>query len=985
VSQTPTPQRRHLRSFRRSLTTWFGLLVLGAVALFTLGYLQFGVRPVLLLNAESQFNAACSQVEVTLLRTFRPAENLLKIASQWAIAPGFSIDRPERFNELFLPLLSQSPQLTSVVAGTETGEGWMLLELPDGRWRNRFTDLSHWGQEQRFFDWFEGEAAVEKREIVDYDPRLRPWFQAAMAAAEEGQPQWTAPYGFFTTLEPGITVATRRTLPDGRQLALGLDIRLIDISSTSSTVKLGTQGQLLVLTGEERILGLPRMLAGRTDLLLQPVDQLPLSRMQTGLSQWREAGRPRDRILHFRAQGEPWLATFKPFALGEQTLWVALFAPETDFIPPWQQFGQALGVILVLVLGLTLWLARKQARRFSAPLESLVEASERIAHLDFGAGPSPPVHYREFHRLVQAQDRMRAMLEEFRATVEAQAQHLRQALSEKDAILDNALVGIALVVERRIVQHNRRLAEILGYAGEDLSGRSTEGLYLDRESYLALGERIYQTFGRGESFDEELWVQCKEGRRIWAHLSGRAIDPGAPAAGSVWILADLTEQKTAEERLHYLGHHDPLTGLANRHLLNDRLEHAILRAQREGEQLALLFIDLDHFKMVNDTLGHSVGDQLLCAMAQRLAGQLRSSDTLARMGGDEFIILVEGVAEAGALVQIAAKLVETFAAPVELEQRQLYVTGSIGISLYPADGLDAKTLIRNADAAMYQAKAQGRNTYHFYSAEMTRIALRRLEVEGYLRQGLKESWLELHFQPQVSLVDGSLVGAEALVRLRHPQLGPISPLEFIGLAEETGLIFPLGEWVIEESCRTWTELAAQGLHLPRLAVNLSAKQLQRRDFLANTTAILAACGMPAGVLELEITESVFLESGEALELLGALGALGIRLALDDFGTGYSSLSYLKRLPFGKLKIDKSFIGDIGQSADSETLVRTIINLAATLGLEVIAEGVETGEQVAFLLPAGCRNAQGYRFAKPLPKAEFEIWLRQRSAPTAAAY
>lgn len=971
-----SPPRR-LRSFRRSLTTRFGLLVLGAVALFGLGYLQFGVRPVILLNADSQFDVACSQVETTLARTLKPPENLLAMASQWVTAADMSVDRTERFNHLFLPLLRQFPQLSSVVAGSDAGEGWLLLELPDGRWRNRFTDLGRWGQEHRYFEWFDDGPVAEKREVLDYDPRLRPWFKAALSAPEEGRPQWTPAYTFFTTLEPGITVATRRTLSDGRQLALGLDIKLIDISKTTSAIALGQQGQVLVMTGDGRVLGLPRELAARTELLLQPVETLPTAPLQAGLKRWQQAGRPQQTILRYDTAGSPWLAAFEPFALGEQTLWIAMIAPEQDFLPPWQKMGQALGAILLLILGLTLLTARQQARRFAAPLESLVLESERIAQLDFSQVPLPQIHYQEFHQLLQAQGRMRDMLQEFRDTTHAQACRLQRALNEKDAILDNALVGFALVADRQITQHNRRLAEILGYTGDEMIGQSTEPLYLDRDTYLAMGERIYDTFRRGESFVEELWVKGKDGRLIWAHLSGRTIDPAAPQAGSVWILADLTEQKAAEERLHYLGHHDPLTGLANRHLFNDRLEHAILRAQREQEQLALLFIDLDHFKMVNDTLGHSVGDQLLCAMAQRLAGQLRSADTLARMGGDEFIILVEGVADPGALVYIAEKLVETFAAPVELEQRSLFVTGSIGISLYPADGEDAKTLVRNADAAMYQAKAQGRNTYHFYSEEMTRTALRRMEVESYLRQGLEKSWLELHFQPQVSLIDGSVVGAEALVRLRHPEKGLIPPLEFVGLAEETGLIFPLGQWVLEESCRIWSALARQGLRLPRLAINLSAKQLQRRDCLAATTAALAAAGIPPGVLELEITESVFLESGEALDLLGALGSLGINLSIDDFGTGYSSLSYLKRLPFGKIKIDKSFVHDIGQDEESEILVRTIINLADTLGLDIIAEGIETPAQVNFLLDSGCREGQGYLFSKPLPLAEFETWLTRR--------
>ncbi|MHB8713537.1 MAG: bifunctional diguanylate cyclase/phosphodiesterase [Trichloromonadaceae bacterium] len=982
ISQPTNSQPpRRLRSFGRSLTTRFGLLMLGAVALFALGYLQFGVHPVILQNAESQFNVACSQVEMTLARTLRPPESLLTMASRWITTYDISIEQPEHFNQLFLPLLQQFPYLTSVVAGTDTGEGWMLMQLPDGRWRNRITDLPRWGEEQLFLEWFEDDPPQERREVVDYDPRQRPWFKTALAAENEGQPQWTAPYTFFTTQEPGITVATYRTLDNGRKMAIGLDIKLLDISKTSSTVELGKEGQLVVMTEDGRVLGLPRSVAWQSELLLQPAEKLPISQLQAGLATWRLAGRPEQQILRFDADGRAWLATFKPFVLSGTSLWIALVAPEADFLPPWQKMGQALGAILVVILSLTLLASRKQAQRFSKPLESLVADSERIAQLDFNESPHPSSNYKEFQRLEVAHGRMRGILKEFQQSSVAQANTLRHALDEKDAILDNALVGIALIKDRRIVRHNKKLAEILGFDGEVLVDAPTEPFYPDQATYLSKGQQVFEALSRGESFVDEHWLRRKDGHLIWTQLSGRAVDPNDFLAGSVWILADLTEQKAAEDRLHYLGHHDPLTGLANRHLFNDRLEHAILRAQREKEQLALLFIDLDHFKVVNDTLGHQVGDKLLCAMARRLASHLRSADTLARMGGDEFIILVEGVTDPGSLVHMAEKLVETFAAPVELEQRQLVVTGSIGISLYPADGLDAKTLIRNADAAMYQAKAQGRNTYHFYSEEMTRTALRRMEMEGYLRQGLEKSWLELHFQPQINLIDGSVIGAEALVRLRHPEKGLIPPLEFIGLAEETGLIFPLGQWVIEESCRTWIHLHKQGLRLPRLAVNLSAKQLQRNDFQARVTETLKATGMPAGVLEMEITESVFLESEKALELLSALGSLGINLSIDDFGTGYSSLSYLKRLPFGKIKIDRSFVRDIGLDEESETLARTIINMAHTLGLEAIAEGVETREQIDFLLAAGCLEAQGFYFAKPLPKADFQAWLKERIAPT----
>jgi diguanylate cyclase (GGDEF)-like protein/PAS domain S-box-containing protein len=852
-------------SLRRSLFLRFGFLITGAVALFALGYVYFGVRPVVLRIADSHFAVAAEEVEASLNRIFSPAESLIGIASRWAVEPGFAVDRPAEFNFLFRPVMEQMHQITSVVAGTSDGQGWMLLKLPDRLWRNRITDIPGNGKEQHFFEWRDGSLLKEYREVIDYDPRDRPWFKGAMAAPGKDTVYWTEPYTFFTTRDPGITVSSRRDLADGRSFVVGFDIMLLDISRATSAVKVGEHGYVLVLTSDQRVLGLPRSATMIDDDLirqnvLRPADALGSKPVNAGLGQWQTERRPAARILRFSAAGRPWLATFRPFHLGVQTFWVAVFAPEADFVPGWQPMVQALAVILFIVLGLTLFVARRQARRFSAPLEALALASERIARLDFEPGPPVRTRLIEINKLAATLDAMRIMLSNFRTTVEAQAlnlknqiaalsstesqlreseAHLQEALTQQQAILDNALVGIAFVRNRAFIHFNRLFAELLGYAGDELAGKSAELVYDSRESYLIVGKLAYDIINRGDNFVEELWLRRKDGSRFWGRLSGRAITVGNPQAGSVWILADLTERKRAEEQLDYLVNHDPLTDLPNRLLFNDRLGHAIRRAQRKSEQLALLFIDLDHFKAVNDTMGHQVGDQLLCSVAGKLSGILRSSDTLARLGGDEFIVLLEGVEAPASVATLANNLIEAFSAPLDVGDRQFYMTGSIGISIFPPDGEDPATLVRNADAAMYQAKLAGRNAYHFYSEEMTRNAVARLELEDQLRHAIERGALEIHFQPQVNLRDGSVVGAEALVRLRHPERGLLAPLEFIPLAEETGLIFQIGLWVLEQSCLQWVALEQQGIRLPRIAVNLSVKQLQRGNFLNAISDLLA--------------------------------------------------------------------------------------------------------------------------------------------------
>ena len=433
---------------------------------------------------------------------------------------------------------------------------------------------------------------------------------------------------------------------------------------------------------------------------------------------------------------------------------------------------------------------------------------------------------------------------------------------------------------------------------------------------------------------------------------------------------EISERRQAQSKLNYLAYHDPLTGLSNRRSFIERLEESLRESARRDEQLAVLFIDLDQFKQVNDSLGHGVGDELLIAVAARLSEHVRLIDMLARLGGDEFICLMEGVRSEDDVEILAREVIGAFELPFVLGDHELFLTASVGICLSPSDGDSVLDLMRNADTAMYRAKALGRGNFHFYTPEMTRDAQERIRMENLLRRALDNGELSVHLQPQVETRSGRLVGAEALVRWNSPELGLVMPMRFIPLAEDSGLIVGLGNWVLRESCRQVMQWRRSGFDLPQVSVNLSVKQLERPEFIDVLRQILDETGMDAASLKLELTESVMMAVGGAFDLLERLRDLGISLSLDDFGTGYSSLSYLKMLPVQQLKIDKSFVDGIGKNSGDEAIIRTVMELARSLDFQVIAEGVETVEQSEFLEALGCEQLQGHLHGKAMPAPEF---------------
>jgi diguanylate cyclase (GGDEF)-like protein/PAS domain S-box-containing protein len=524
---------------------------------------------------------------------------------------------------------------------------------------------------------------------------------------------------------------------------------------------------------------------------------------------------------------------------------------------------------------------------------------------------------------------------------------------------------------------NPKFVEVTGYRADEVIGRNPRLLKSGKmppETY----EELWQTIATGREWRGELLNRKKDGELFWESVSISPIKrPDGTVTHFLAAKEDITIRKEYEKRLIQQANFDEVTRLPNRVLALDRLEQAVARGRRQGSKVGLLFLDLDRFKYVNDTLGHHTGDQILKEVGARIRRCLRAADTVARLGGDEFTVILPDLMAGIDAEPVAHKILDAFAHPFHLGGREIFLTPSIGITIWPDDGDLPDELMRNADTAMYRAKEMGRNNFRFFTPELNERALTRAHMEHQIRHALERNEFDVHYQPLIDLKTGRVIRAEALLRWRNAELGHVSPEKFIPLAEEIGLITPIGEWVLKTACQQAVAWRRDGLCPPRISVNVSSRQFRGISLMQTVVDTLKATGMPPDGLELEITENLLLaDIPEVVDTLRQLDGMGINLSVDDFGTGYSSLSYLRRFPVSVLKIDRSFVQDVTTDTDSATLVEAIINMARSLKLEVVAEGVETDAQMDFLRQRGCDTAQGYYFSKPLPAAEFLRFMRE---------
>lgn len=562
---------------------------------------------------------------------------------------------------------------------------------------------------------------------------------------------------------------------------------------------------------------------------------------------------------------------------------------------------------------------------------------------------------------------------------------LRESEERFRSIFEGAAAGMTTITaDGGYLQVNPAFCRFIGYSPQELIN-SLSVADITHPDDRKETEKLFREVRGGlrQTFNYQKRFIRKDGRTVWAQVTSTWLfDGNGSPSYAVGLVQDITERKQAAQKIEELAYFDPLTGLANRTLLTDRLNQILARSRRDQQPIGLLSLDLDRFKGVNDAQGRIVGDQLLKGIAARLKPLVRASDTLARLGGDEFAVVLSATDPEQAVAAMARKIMAVLAVPFQIDGQEIFTSVSMGIALYPLDGRDADSLLRHADIALSAAKERGKNQYQFFSPEMNHRAVERMSLETSLRRALEREEFFLHFQPQVHLQTGRLIGAEALLRWRHPEKGLIPPAKFIPLAEETGLILPIGEWVLRQACLQAKAWQAAGHPFLRVAVNLSANQFRQANLVAMTEEILRETGLEADCLEFELTESILMKSSKgALGVLKRLKEIGIYLTVDDFGTGYSSLNYLKNFPLNRLKIDKSFVRDITSDPGDAAIAEAIIAMARSLGLSVIAEGVENQNQMAFLQDRSCYEMQGFYFGRPEPAEAFSMRFQQRGRPS----
>lgn len=634
----------------------------------------------------------------------------------------------------------------------------------------------------------------------------------------------------------------------------------------------------------------------------------------------------------------------------------------------------AIVLIASILLTAALWFSLRLSREFHVNIRNLRDATIKVAKGD--------LHHRAE---VTSLDELGELTMVFNSMIEQRLgaeQELRAATEFREKIMNNVSNGIYLVdLEGRFSMVNRRFCSMTGYSESELIGERFDALFPHER--IADLRRIFNDIITQGALAERLEAPIlrKDRQVITICYSSAPFFNNGKIVGVVGAAEDVTERKLHDVRIARLANYDTLTELPNRNLLTDRISQAVSRASSQGTQVALIYMDLDGFKFINDSYSHTVGDELLKQVALKIQRCIGQDDTVARLGGDEFVVMLCDLDDESYALDVSRTILKSFAHPIVIDDRILHVTASIGVSFYPRDGQDPDTLLKHADIAMYRAKDAGRNCMKVFAADMGVNASRRTELEAAIREALEHNDFELHYQPQFDLKSGQISSAEALIRWRHAKLGVISPVSFIPLAEETGLILPMGEWALRTACRELRTWQAMGHPKLSVAVNISSRQFQQPGFVNLVKEILDETGVPPNCLHLELTESVLLLDSKAIiDVLRQLKELGVVMALDDFGTGYSSLAYLRRFPIDILKIDQSFVLDLIVNPDAASIVRAIIAMAGSLNMKTVAEGVETRQQLDFLASHGCDVIQGFYLSRALPVAEFRNLLQTGLQP-----
>ncbi len=659
--------------------------------------------------------------------------------------------------------------------------------------------------------------------------------------------------------------------------------------------------------------------------------------------------------------------------------WISLMREDvTQAFAPARELRQR---ILNMGLGLGLlfaWLGWLLAGRIARPITRISQAADKIAagELTYDV-PAQQGDGEVAHLSTAIHDMVNSLTREI-----AERRRAEQSLRLSAEVFNNNSEAILITdAARTIVMVNHAFTVITGYSEDEVLGKNPRILSSGRHS-ATFYQQFYESLNSNDVWRGEIWNKRKNGEQFpeWVTMSVLRDDAGV-ITNYIAVYLDISERKKEEAHIQYLANYDVLTGLPNRYLLSDRMEQGISHSQRHQTRLAVMFIDLDHFKNINDSLGHDVGDALLKLVAERLKACLRRSDTIARQGGDEFVAVLVDLSSEDEATFIAEKMIESLIGQFTVGQYQLSVTPSIGISIYPEDGDNTVQLLRNADMAMYRAKDAGRNRFEYYEAGMNLKATLRLQLENELRGAIALRQLSLHYQPKVNVLSGQVVGMEALLRWQHPKLGAVSPAQFIPVAEESGLINEIGDWVLHQAALQQRIWQSQGYRLVPIAVNLSARQFGQKNLVEKIQSIVRDVGIDSHFIELELTESMLMDFGvDSLKMMDQLNAAGFDLSLDDFGTGYSSLSRLKLLPMKSLKIDQSFVRDIDMDENDKAIVKATAVLARAMGMKVIAEGVETQVQLDFIRASECEEYQGYLFSRPVPEDQAVNFLSRETAP-----